>query len=293
MALESPPMARQQAKSGFAWHQHVDLLALIMLSLIQPLLLWLPVGALRVVSGLVLVLLAPGYVLTTLMFTRDDVDRPARLAISIGVSVALLPLFALVLNVLPWGFRPTPMLLLLTSWVVLFAVLALGRRIWTTDEAAAVSVISVCQWVRSLGRSSRAAALILAVASISTIAWSANVLSASATRRATEFYVLGDRGEARDYPRQATVGEPVTLHVGIENHEARAARYHVMVRSGKEQLSRVDSIAIESGSTWAHDLQVTFTHAGSDRPVDLLLYRDGETQPLRQLQLWLDIHEAH
>src|SRR4029453_5369256 len=89
-----------------------DLLLLAGLPLYLPVLLLFPVPLLQVPLGLLGALLAPGYALTVALFPRrDQIDGLARAALSFGLSVAVLPVLALVLNALPWGIRPWPIAL--------------------------------------------------------------------------------------------------------------------------------------------------------------------------------------
>ena len=61
----------------------------------------------RVALGLV-VLLAPGYVLMQTLFARrDDVDGVERLALTLSLSIAAVPLLGLLLNWSPWGSSKT------------------------------------------------------------------------------------------------------------------------------------------------------------------------------------------
>ena len=45
----------------------------------------------------------------------------------------------------------------------------------------------------------------------------------------TEFYLLNEDGKTTDMPYQVTVGENVSLTVGLANHEGRTIQYHVQV----------------------------------------------------------------
>ncbi len=53
---------------------------------------------LRVISGTVFVLFLPGYVATLVSFSGEEIEGVERLALSFGLSVALVPLSVLVAN---------------------------------------------------------------------------------------------------------------------------------------------------------------------------------------------------
>ncbi len=80
----------------------------------------------RYVLGSLFVLYLPGYALIEALYPRGDELEPLeRLALSIGLSLALVPLVGLVLNYTPWGIRLTPIvtsLAILTETLVIYSL---------------------------------------------------------------------------------------------------------------------------------------------------------------------------
>lgn len=88
-----------------------------------------PIVYMRYVLGSIFVLWLPGYVLIKMLFpSRKDLDSIERIALSIGLSLALVPLVGLLLNYTPWGIRLTPITLSLLALTLIFAVTALIRE---------------------------------------------------------------------------------------------------------------------------------------------------------------------
>ena len=88
----------------------------------------------RVLLGLLLVLFLPGYSLIAALFPRrDDLDGIERIALSFGLSIAVVPLLGLALNYTPFGIRLVPVLLGLSLFTVLLAVVAGVRRVWMPE----------------------------------------------------------------------------------------------------------------------------------------------------------------
>jgi len=88
----------------------------------------------RVVLGLLLVLFLPGYSLIAALFPRkDDLDGIERIALSFGLSIAVVPLLGLALNYTPYGIRMAPILIVLSVFTVLLAVVAGVRRVWMPE----------------------------------------------------------------------------------------------------------------------------------------------------------------
>jgi uncharacterized membrane protein len=83
---------------------------------------------LRYAFGGALVLFIPGYSLIEALYPKPELDGLARLALSIGLSLALVPLVGLVLNYTPLGIRLLPTALSISCLAVLFLIFALVRK---------------------------------------------------------------------------------------------------------------------------------------------------------------------
>lgn len=88
-----------------------DLITIILLSLFLDLLIaFYPDNLLRKALGLAFVLFFPGYVFITALFPeKKELDNLERLALSLGLSIAIVPLIGLLLNYTPWGIRLIPL----------------------------------------------------------------------------------------------------------------------------------------------------------------------------------------
>ena len=87
----------------------MELLFIVVLSLLLVPLALLTSGALRIVLGLAFVLFFPGYTLIAALFPgKDALDSIERLALSFGLSIAVVPLIGLILNLYPLGHSPLP-----------------------------------------------------------------------------------------------------------------------------------------------------------------------------------------
>ena len=88
-----------------------------------------PVNVIRWVLGSVFVLYLPGYTLIQFLFSeKKELDSLERFALSMGLSLAVVPLIGLILNYLPWGIRLEPITISLSLFVVSFAILAAARK---------------------------------------------------------------------------------------------------------------------------------------------------------------------
>jgi hypothetical protein len=90
----------------------------------------------RYILGSIFVLWLPGYTFIKALFPKSattkasekNLDTIERIALSIGMSLALVPIVGLLLNYTPWGIRLTPIVLSLLTLTATFATAALLRE---------------------------------------------------------------------------------------------------------------------------------------------------------------------
>ena len=88
-----------------------------------------PIVYIRYVLGSIFVLWLPGFTLIKALFpSKKEMDTIERAALSIGLSLAIVPIVGLLLNFTPCGIRLTPITLSLTALTLTFATAALLRE---------------------------------------------------------------------------------------------------------------------------------------------------------------------
>jgi hypothetical protein len=95
-----------------------------------------PIVVIRYLLGAIFILWLPGYTFIKALFpvrlpikTADkNLDTVERTALSLGMSLALVPIVGLLLNYTPWGIRLTPITLGLTALTLIFATTAVVRE---------------------------------------------------------------------------------------------------------------------------------------------------------------------
>ena len=113
--------------SGWFWSTFaVTALALIAVAYTPDL---YPLNMIRWVLGSFFVLYLPGYTLLQLLFPKGrEIDRLERFALSIGTSLAIVPLIGLILNYTPWGIRLAPITASLAAFTIIMAIAAATRK---------------------------------------------------------------------------------------------------------------------------------------------------------------------
>ncbi len=135
-----PPAASSLRQYLTLWERNLWFYASLGISFMTVLVIYVvpsqsPLVVLRWILGLVFVLFIPGYVTVEALFPKGrELDGIERFALSVGLSLALVPLVGLLLNFTPWGIRLTPIVISLTILTVGLALVGLGRRFAVSAE---------------------------------------------------------------------------------------------------------------------------------------------------------------
>lgn len=87
-----------------------------------------PFVYIRYVLGTIFVVFLPGFSLVTALFPTREIDSIERLALNIGMSLALVPLVGLLLNYTPWGVRLIPIITSLLALTITLSIVGLVRK---------------------------------------------------------------------------------------------------------------------------------------------------------------------
>jgi len=297
---------------------------------------------LRVVFGLPFVLFLPGYALVAALFPeagdppastddaeattdeaaetveRDGIDGIERVALSFGLSVAVVPLLSLILNFTPFGIRLAPILVAISGFTIAMTAIAAHRR-WqlAPDDQFSVPYKDWLQTARAelTSPDSRfdGALNVLMVISIllavSSVAYAVTVPKQG--EAFTEHYLLTEQENgtlvADDYPTKFEVDETRPVIVGIGNHEHQDVEYSLVVELQDVQVENnsttvLDETELErfqtqvaAGDTHHRQINITPDRAGTRLRLAFLLYKDtppAETtveNAYRETHLWINV----
>ena len=260
--------------------------------------------------AILLVLFVPGYVVVAALFpSKKELDWIERIALSFGLSIAVVPLLGLLLNFTPWGVRFAPIIATMTSFTVLVGLAAWWRRMRLpeADRLSATLVLSLAGW-KDYALLDKALTIALAV-SIATAAGTLVyvVLSPRPGETFTEFYILGPGGNASGYPTNLTRSQPGTVIIGVINHEAATVAYTARVDlvgvsivfnvtcscNRTQELNRTAlnwfNQTIGDGQNWTHRYTFLINTTGLWE-VQFLLYRSNNlTNVYRELHLFVRV----
>ncbi len=260
-------------------------------------LLGLNVGNLLAV---LLVLFVPGYVLVAALFPgsftpeKSEMDWIERIALSFGLSIAVVPLLGLLLNFTPWGIRFAPIVATITLFTVGVGYAAYWRRMRLPPEQrlSLTVYLSMPEWAEysTLDRGltiALAASIVVAGGALGYV-----VLTPRPGERFTEFYILGPGGNASGYPTRLNVSQPGNVIMGLVNHEAARVNYTVRVdlvgvrivynaTAGFNETVEVNrttwslfNATLADGANWTKPYTFSIPTAGLWK-VQFHLYKDG------------------
>jgi uncharacterized membrane protein len=115
------------------WERNLDLYFIVGVSIVALFVILAPFSFLLIVLrwafGTVFVLFIPGFALTETLFPKGtEIDMNQRFAISVGLSLALVPLVGLALNYSPWGIRLNPIVASLVTLSIGMSLVCFVRR---------------------------------------------------------------------------------------------------------------------------------------------------------------------
>jgi uncharacterized membrane protein len=262
------------------------LLALVLIALVA----FLPDSLARQILGLIFVLFLPGYAATAALFPENEqIDAIERVALSFGLSIAIVPLIGLALNFTPFGIRLDPILASVSAFIIMAALVGWYRRMrLPMDERFAIVIDFVV-----------------------VLAWA--VTTPREGESFTQLAILGPDGMATDYPRNLTVGEDARVLISVKSYEHEPMNYTIVLvlttvsdynfTIGQDSIDWNDThqlepyVGIAQNFTLEHleyynqtfDFDVT---TEGEWKLQFLLYIDGQgfTQDsYREVHLWLNV----
>ena len=190
---------------------------------------------LRVFLALPMVLFIPGYCLVVTLFPKkSDIDFIERIAISFGLSIAVVPLIGLGLNFTSRGIWLNSIVISLTFFTLMLILVAhYVRSLLPIEEQFTIELSEIAGTIKkgifpSKTKSDRVLSIVLALVMlivISTILYSISVPKEG--ERFTEFFILGENQRVADYPNQIIAGLDYPMYISVGNNEYRTISYTI------------------------------------------------------------------
>lgn len=251
----------------------------------------LPDSIVRVILGIPFVLFFPGYTLCSALYPDNEVlEWVDRLALSIGLSLSVIPLIALGLNYTPWGIRLVPVVTSLLIFTASMSALTHYRRRRLPLEKRWIPElkVNIPKW-SEIDRADKYMTLGLLVFTVVASAVTYQFAVSQGPRyRFTEFYVTGQGGKFGDYPKELNIGENGTVILGIINREHEPLTYEIVVELDNVTIGNLENIKLGHEERWNSSYIFTPNNNG-DHKLEFVLYREDQAEPYRELQLFIKV----
>jgi uncharacterized membrane protein len=282
-----------------------DLSVIVAYTLVTVATIYLPLineTVVRSALGLGMVLFVPGYALIAALFPgKADIDGIERAALSFGLSIVVTPLIGLALNFTPWGIRLDPIIVCLTVFTLICAVVANRRRHGLKPEdrfsvgfGKLVSDAKDEMFPAGETKLDKILTVVLLLCIVASVAVLAYVIAVPKQgEKFTEFYILGPGGKAENYPTRFSLGSAKPVIVGIVNHEYRNVTYDLIVAlndSASVSQLHAERVTLSDNQTWEKRVDLKPDRLGTNMRLEFLLYVDGNlSAPYRDLHLWVNV----
>ncbi|KKG14547.1 hypothetical protein EO98_06335 [Methanosarcina sp. 2.H.T.1A.6] len=261
---------------------------------------------LRTIFGLLLVLFLPGYALIgALLPAKKDIDGIERALLSLGLSIAVVPLMGLGMNYTDWGIREVPVLTGLSIFTIFMCGAAYYRRrqlpeaeAFEVPVKASISALKTDLLGETRGENrsgaDRAISMLLVISILASLGSLAYVIGNPREGEAfTEFYILGPDRIAENYPTNYTLGDSGTVVVGITNHEYRTVDYTMEIRLENRSLPLPENqkyVNLDRDVSWKEPVTFTPPFEGKNMKLEFLLFNETEKSvPYRNVHLWINV----
>jgi len=275
----------------------VDLLVVTIVSLaLVPLAIFFGGSLASLVLGLIFVLFFPGYTLVAALFPkRDDLDGVQRLALSFGLSIAVVPLIGLVLNYTPWGIGLYSVLVSVLVFIIAAAGVAWYRRRRLSPEQRFEPQFRLRLsefWGRQnlWDRVLIGLLVVVIIGAIGTLVYVAQ--PPKVEERFTEFYILGPEGKTENYPDVLVLGEEARVVIGIVNREQEITDYNVEILINGQRVREVGAITLAHEEKREQEVSFAPIEVGEKQRVEFKLYRGSDSEASHVLDLWIDVVDS-
>jgi uncharacterized membrane protein len=277
-----------------------DLIIIIMLAvLLIGITLTVQTGILQIFLGVTFVVFFPGYVIVSAIFPKAEIiDNIERIALSFGLSIAVIPLIGLILNYTPWGIRLHTMLTSLFVLIISVSIIAWYRRSQLSVEDRFYILISI-ELPRGgkLARIDKILTILLIFALIFTFCVFFYVITVPKQgERYTEFYILDENRTIENYPNNMTIGQTGTIIVGVTCHEHEITGYTVEIELINLTGERMNMTLGLYSFTLMHNqhnetvYEISFDENGTYKLL-FLLYINDIADPYRELYIWINVKQ--
>lgn len=270
-------------------------LVLILASVLIISALTLPDGnALRIVFGLPFVLFLPGYSLVSALWAKkSELDGLERVALSLGLSMAIVPLVGLGLNYTPWGITLISIVITMYCLIlVLIGITWFRRTKLSIEERFTLRLDLFYDKMAKLSSSDKLIALMVAIVLVIGAGLLIYIAMNPPREKYTELYLLDENGTIDDHPSSLEVNESASIIIVVVCHEQESTDYSTVVKlvpqSGANRTLNEYNFSLDNGEKWSETFNFSVNESGNFK-LEVELFRNGETKPYTTTHIRIDV----
>jgi uncharacterized membrane protein len=269
-----------------------DILLLLVLTAFTMLSIFIPLLSttyLKAILGILFVSFLPGYALISYLFPKKStINLSERLLLSFATSVAIVTLLGFILNYTPFGIHLEIMAVIITLFIIFFAILTyIKRNHLDKNEAFSPEFLPKVKNIKKIfGRENKIdkmLSIILIILIVLTISMTTYaIVKPKSSENFTEFFILGSNG-MNNYTTSLNSGQNSSLTAVIVNHENEPKSYLMVVNLDGKKIVEND---INLDNNQRLDIPITFTAGNPGKSeLVLLLYKKPDL-----LNVYLSLH---
>lgn len=242
----------------------------------------------RTILAIPIILFIPGYILMAVFFPKKyDLYSAERIALSFGLSIVIILILGILLN-FTLGITLIPIFIILYLYnIMMMTIVIYVREKIPEDIRFSVqlgNIYDIFNNVKPKGRLDfilTAVLIFMIILTVGTINYTITIPKTGESF--TEFYILNSSGN--DFNISL---DPVTLLVGISNHEYSRVNYTLQVVIDKNIIYS-EELALDNNKNWKKNMTFTPDKKDVDMKLEFLLFKENNfTVPYRSLHLWVN-----
>ena len=280
----------------------------------------LPDNPIRTVLGLFFILVLPGYAATAALFpNRESIDIIERVALSIGLSIAIVALSGLALNYTPFGIRLEPIVATLAGFVLVVSLVAWRRRMSLPEDERFSVDVKIDLSMKGLPLIDRVLTVGIAITLAATLILLAYVVAVPRNGESfTQLALLGPDMKAEGYPHNLTMNNNATVFVSIGSFETFERNYSLVIllqpqnvtganlthwrqgdpfegeQSLNQGLGMASNFTLQPGDYMNSSYNFSISQLGTFK-LRFMLFLEGQSladEPYREVYLWLHVRSV-
>jgi uncharacterized membrane protein len=274
----------------------LDLVIVVILAVLLVLfVIALPDGnMLRIIFGLPFLLFLPGYSLVSALWTKkSEMEMLERIALSLGLSIALVALLGLALNYTPMGISLNSVLFSLFGLIIVFAGLTRLRRFQLTpEERFKITSDHLFNKMDAITHVDKLITMVVVVVIIVGGSLLIYIVMNPPQEQFTELFILDENQKTDNYPTELMVNENANIYIVVINNEQKTVDYNIFVwlrpQNGTDLIISELDFRLNNGKEWRQEFNFSINETGLFQ-LEIEIYKGSGTAPYTTNHLWIDV----